>query len=248
MGIDLTKMKERLSQVQNKGNGESVFWRPNDGEQTIRIVPTSDGDPFKDYWFHYNLGENPGFLSPKKNFGEDDPLDSFVRDLFNENTDDSVKMAKDLMARRRFFSPVVVRGEEHKGVRLWGYGKTAYEKLLGLVLNPEYGDITDPEAGTDLIIGYGKPAGASFPQTSITPRRKSTPLCDDEDRSREMLDNIPEFEKVFTRKTPEEVGVMLDEYLSSEEQTEESSLETVYGDAKENVSEVDSAFKDLLSS
>jgi hypothetical protein len=33
---------------------------------------------FKEYWFHYNLGKNPGFLSPKKNFGEDDPLNDFV--------------------------------------------------------------------------------------------------------------------------------------------------------------------------
>jgi archaellum biogenesis protein FlaJ (TadC family) len=63
-----------------------------------------------------------------------------------------------------------------------------------------------------------------------------------------MLDNIPEFDKVFTRKTPEEVGVMLDEYLSSEDQTEDSSVETVYTSNSENVSEVDSAFKDLLSS
>ena len=71
MAIDLEKMKAKLNKLQNKGNGDSVFWRPEDGEQTIRIVPTADGDPFKDYWFHYNLGKNPGFLSPKKNFGEE---------------------------------------------------------------------------------------------------------------------------------------------------------------------------------
>ena len=57
--------------------------------------------------------------------------------------------------------------------------KTAYESLLGLVLNPEYGDITDPESGTDLVLTYGKPAGASFPQTKLTPRRRSSVLCDD---------------------------------------------------------------------
>ena len=69
MGIDLAKMKAKRDALENRG-GQSVFWRPEDGEQTIRIVPTPDGDPFKEYWFHYNLGKNPGFLSPKKNFGE----------------------------------------------------------------------------------------------------------------------------------------------------------------------------------
>ena len=153
MGIDLKKMREKLGRLQNGGRsgGKSNFWRPQDGEQTIRIVPTADGDPFKEYWFHYNLGQNAGFLSPKKNFGEDDPLNDFIRSLYQEGTEDSIKMAKSLNARQRFFAPVIVRGEENAGVRVWGFGKTVYEQLLNLVLNPEYGDITDPTEGTDPV-------------------------------------------------------------------------------------------------
>ena len=41
---------------------------------------------------------------------------------------------------------------------------------------------------------------------------------------------------------------MLDEYLSSEENTEASSVETSYGSSDGKASEVDSAFKDLLGS
>ena len=115
MGIDLAKMKAKRDALENRGNGKSAFWRPEDGETVIRILPTSDGDPFKEFWFHYNLGNNRGFLSPKRNFGEEDPLNDFVRKLFNEGTEDSVKMEKNLMARQRFFSPVIVRGEEEKG-------------------------------------------------------------------------------------------------------------------------------------
>ena len=247
MAIDFDKMKTKLDKLQNKGSQDSNFWRPEDGEQTIRIVPTSDGDPFKDFWFHYNVGKNPGFLSPKRNFGEADPLDSFVRELFDEGTEDSVKMAKNLMARQRFFSPVIVRGEEDKGVRIWGYGKMAYEKLLSLVLNPEYGDSTDSDEGTDLVIHYGKPAGASFPQTKITPRRKNSALCDEPERCKEMLENIPDFNTLFERKTPEEVGHMLDEFLAGEESAEERSKETTkYGDDKKT--DVDAAFEELLGS
>ena len=57
MGIDLNKMKAKLNAVQNRGSNakKSAFWRPEDGEQTIRILPTSDGDPFKEFYFHYNL-------------------------------------------------------------------------------------------------------------------------------------------------------------------------------------------------
>jgi hypothetical protein len=250
MAINLDKMRNKLDRAEGKGKrADSAFWKPQDGEQTIRILPMSDGDPFKEMWFHYNLGDNRGFLSPKKNFGEDDPLDSFVRKLFNEGTDDSVKMAKNLMARQRFFSPVIVRGEEEKGVRLWGYGKMAYKDLLSLVLNPDYGDITDPDVGTDLVIQYGKPAGASFPQTNITPRRRSSALCEESvggsEMSAEWLENIPEFDKVFSesRKTAAEVGQMLDEWLSGESAGNEDVEK--YGSNTKSV--VDEKLNQLLS-
>lgn len=246
MGIDLAKMKEKLNALENKGQGKSVFWRPEDGEQTIRIVPTADGDPFKEYWFHYNLGKNAGFLSPKKNFGEDDPLNDFVRQLYKDGSDESIKMAKNLSARQRFFAPVVVRGQEDQGVRLWGFGKTAYKELLNLVLNPEYGDITDVNEGTDLTIQYGKPPGAQFPQTSIIPRRRPSPLMDSEEKISTFLSQVPNFDEVFERKTPEQVQVMLDEFLLGESDAESVSSETSkYNGATKST--VDQAFDELLA-
>ena len=240
MGIDMTKMKAKYEALQNKGNGNrDLFWRPPDGESTIRIVPTPDGDPFREFWFHYNVGKNPGFLSPKRNFGDDCPLDSFVRQLYNEGTDDSIKLAKSLSARQRFFAPVVVRGEEDKGVRVWGFGKTAYAELLSLVLNPDYGDITDVDEGTDLVIHYGKPAGAQFPQTNITPRRRPSHLSDEEQKCATWLDSIPDFTTLFERKTPAQVQAMLDEFLLGEEAQADAGS-TDAGNS------VDKAFAELL--
>jgi len=246
MGIDMEKMRSRRQALDNKnGNGRENFWRPQDGETTIRIVPTPDGDPFKDYWLHYNVGNNPGFLSPKKNFGQDDALDAFVRKLYKEGTDESTKMAKSLSPRQRFYTPVLVRGEEDKGVRIWSFGKMAYEKLLNLILNPEYGDITDSETGTDLVIRYGKPAGASFPLTEITPRRRPSPLCEDEAQCAEWLDTIPDIDSLFVRKTPEEVETILDEYLSGNVDDNASGNVEKYN--TESGDSVDKAFSELLS-
>ena len=249
MGIDLAKMKAKRDALENRG-GNSAFWRPEDGETVLRILPTSDGDPFKEYWFHYNLGKNPGFLSPKKNFGEDDPLNDFVRQLYNEGSDESIKMAKNLNARQRFFSPVLVRGQEEKGVRLWGFGKTAYKELLNLVLNPEYGDITDTETGTDLQMTYGKPPGASFPQTKLVPRRRSSPLCEDltPDKCAELLDSIPDFTGLFERKTTSDVQTILDTFVNAQvDDPETVSSETEkYGKTTDGeANAVDTAFAEL---
>ena len=91
MGIDMSKMKERLTALNQRGEkGKNNFWRPKDGDTTIRIVPTEDGDPFRDFWFHYNVGKNAGFMCPKKNFGDYCPVCDFVRKLYNDGDEDSV--------------------------------------------------------------------------------------------------------------------------------------------------------------
>ena len=241
MALDLKKMKQKQVALQSKGNGKRWFWKPQDGDQTIRIVPDAGGDPFREFWFHYNLGDKPGFLSPKRNFGEDCPLDTFVRKLWEDGSDDSRELAKNLMAKQRFFSPVIVRGEEDQGVRLWGYSKTVYEKLLSLVLNPDYGDITDPESGTDLTLRYGKKSGAMYPSTDIDPRRHSSALTEDKELAKEFINTEIDYGTIFTRKTTSEVQEMLDEYLSDGE----GSVE-VEKYSTENT--VDKAFNALLAS
>lgn len=264
MGIDLNKMREKLGTLQNRGNGSggSNFWRPQDGKQTIRILPSADGDPFPSYHFHYNVGKNSGFLCPNKNFGEECPVCETAKQLYRAGDDGSVKIAKDLTARQRFFSAVLVRGEEMEGPKVWGYGKKVYENLLNLVLNPEYGDITDADTGTDLDLSYGKPAGASFPQTSLTPKRNTTPVCIDasEDECESLLARIPDLTSLFEKKSTEEVQKMLDEHFddsSPEEEPAGNDEIAVAGEAAKAVSaeaaaastgkkSVDEAFQELF--
>ena len=246
MAIDFKKMKAKLHALDNKGGSKNAaFWKPQDGDQNIRIVPTADGDPFKQFHFHYNVGKNPGFICPKKQHGKDCPVCNFAWHTYSEakasNDQETLKFAKTLFPKERYFSPVVVRGEEDQGVRLWGYGVMAYRELVQLVLNPDYGDITDTDTGTDLVINYGKPPGAQFPQTSITPRRRPSPMTSDSEVTARYLDQIPDFSSLFERKTPEQVQEMLDEFLLGEE----SAPTTASTPSGENA--VDKAFAELLS-
>jgi len=246
MAIDMSKMKERLEALKNRGkNSNNNFWKPQEGEQTIRLVCPSNGDPFRDFWFHYDVGASSGFLSPKRNFGEDCPLDTYVRALWTEGSEESKRMARKLSAKQRFFAPVLVRGEEDQGVKVWGFGKRAYETLIGLVLNPEYGDITDAESGTDLVVTYTKPAGASFPETKITPRRRSSVLLKDTAKAAELLESVPDFDEIFasSRKTKQEVQVILDDFLQS---NSDSDTQAEVTSVNVGSNAVEKAFSELL--
>ena len=150
------------------------------------------------------------------------------------------------MAKQRFFSPVLVRGEENEGVKVWGFSKTVYENLLQLVLNPDYGDITDPHDGTDLVITYGKAPGAMYPNTIITARRKSSKLCDDKEMTKEVLETEIEWDALFERKTPDQVSQMLDEYLLGEDGADSSDESTADNAGLEKSYSVDKAFAELV--
>ena len=71
MAINLEAMRAKLnaSKNGNKPAKNNPKWRPKEGDQTIRILPTSDGDPFKEFHFHYNVGKNPGIYCNKRNDG-----------------------------------------------------------------------------------------------------------------------------------------------------------------------------------
>ena len=70
---------------------------------------------------YYNVGKNPGFICPKKQHGKDCPVCNFAWHIYNEaktnNDAETLKLAKSLFPKKRFFSPVVVRGEEDQGDR-----------------------------------------------------------------------------------------------------------------------------------
>jgi len=252
--LNLEAMRAKLNASKNGGKStgkNSTMWKPKAGEQNIRILPTADGDPFREFHFHYNVGKNPGIYCNKRNDGGECPICDFASKLWRdgvENDDTTLKNeAKKMFARKRYYSPVLVRGSESEGVKIWAYGKTAYETLLGYVLDPDYGDITDPQTGTDIKLTYTLASGpGAFPKTALQPRRRPSVLCDDAIADcQELLDSVPVIDDLFDRKTTEQVQELLDTYLSSDSSAESSSSETTHY-KKPNTS-IDSAFNDFMA-
>ena len=253
MAINMDLMRQKLAALRGDTRGTSsetsVWFKPEEGETNIRIVPARDGDPLKEMFFHYNVGEHKGgVLCPKKNFGESCAICDFASQLWrdgSENNDDETKnLAKSLFVRTRYFSPVVIRGQESEGVKVYGYGKKAYEMLLGYILDPDYGDISDENHGTDIKLTYTKPTKpGAFPQTTLKMSRNTSPLTDSRGETETLLGSMPDFDTLFKRYTSAEVEAILNEQLSSDGSAEGSSRETTrYGS-----NPVDDAYNELLA-
>ena len=71
---------------------------------------------------HYGVGKFP--IVALTNWGEDDPIVEFSKKLRKSSESENWRLAKQLDPKMRVFAPVIVRGEEEKGVRLFEFSKT----------------------------------------------------------------------------------------------------------------------------
>ena len=225
--MDLNALKKKLDTLQTPqaGGGKidysTIFWKPSIGKQQIRIVPSAydASNPFTELKFHYGI-TNKVMISPS-NFGEKDPIALFANKLREgEYSKENYVLAKKLDAKNRIFVPVVVRGEEDKGTRLWQFGKLVYEELLALAVDDEIGDYTDIVGGRDLTVETVGPevTGTPYNKSSIRVRMKTSPLSEDAAQVEKWTAEQPNpKEGLFKVYTFDEMKSALEKWLSPED-------------------------------
>ena len=229
--MDLTMLKQKLDTLQSKPQGDqktdytTIFWRPTLGKQQIRIVPSTydSSNPFTELKFYYGI-TNKVMISPA-NFGDKDPIALFAGKLREgEYNKENYVLAKKLDAKNRVFVPVVVRGEEDKGVRLWQFGKTVYEELLALAVDEEIGDYTDIVNGRDLTVETVGPesTGTPYNKSSVRVRLKTSPLSEDASLVEKWCNEQPNpKDGLFKRYSFDEMKSALEKWLSPEDESED---------------------------
>jgi len=223
--MDLNAIKQKLDGLQQKQQTgpkkdySLIFWRPTVGKQQIRIVPSAINpkNPFTELKFYYGI-TNKVMISPL-NFGEKDPIALFASKLREEYTKENYVLAKKLDPKVRIFAPVVVRGEEDKGVRLWQFGKTVYEELLSLAVDDEIGDYTDIVNGRDITVETVGPesTGTPYNKSSVRVRLKQSALSEDSSLVEKWTKEQPDPTKEFKLFTFDEIKSALEKWLSPEE-------------------------------
>ena len=256
MAIDLEAIRNKLNQLSGNNSRRNTMWRPQEGEEHIvRLLsfPDNDGQPFKELWFYYNIGNNPGLLAPYQ-FGQPDPIQELINKLRDDASKESYELAKKLYPKMRSYAPVIVRGEEEKGVRLWSFGKTVYQSLLNIMLDEDYGDITDPTDGRDVKVVCTKPPGRMWATTEVRPRGRQS-LLSEAKQAKEWIDAIPSLDEMYTCKTYEELEKIVNDWLNGDDSEDSTDLGTSRG-SQETSAEVtvtsnkkykslDDAFADL---
>ena len=230
--MDINAIKQRLNALQSTNNTgkkekidySKVYWKPKEeGKYQIRIVPSklNPKNPFQEVFVHYGFSKFP--IYALTNWGEKDPIVEFAAQLRKTNDKENWSLAKKLDPKMRVFAPVIVRGEEEKGVRLWEFGKEIYMQLLGIAEDEDYGDYTDINEGRDFTVDVvkGDIGGRQGLKSSIRIKPKTTALSSDASMIQTFLKEQPVLLEIQRKMDFDALKEVLQNWLSPEDATED---------------------------
>jgi hypothetical protein len=220
--MDLKLIKQKLGALQSRGGSKSksaeFVWKAAIGKHQVRVVPSKfdKENPFKELFFHYGFGNRT--MLALTNFGEKDPIVEFAEKLMAQKpyVEENWKFGVKMMPKIQIFVPVIVRGEEEAGVKLWQFGKEVYMEMCKLAEDEEIGDFTDVMSGTDLIVETVGPdqSGRAFNKTTVRPKRTSSVLSEDPKEIEKWLKEQPEPTVIFDKPTYDQLKTALTEYMN----------------------------------
>jgi hypothetical protein len=231
--MNIEEVKKRLNKLQNKQSSNNSysdyansFWKPKaeEGKQVIRIVPYKHNKdfPFVELYFHFNVGKQR--MLALSNFGEADPIMELTNELRRSNDSEMKELAKNLSPKVRIFAPVIVRGEEDKGVRFWEFGKQVYMDLLGVMSDEDYGNITDVVSGRDITVEVTREKGKLYDSTFIRVKPNTSPLHENSKMVESFMENQKELINIYKRYSFDEMkSVLQNHMISLQGETEEKT-------------------------
>jgi len=255
MALDLDAIKAKLTELQTSSGGNrnsDVFWKPPTGKSQIRIVPYAfdKSNPFQELYFHYDIGKKT-MISPSS-FGRPDPVLEFAEQLKSTGDKEDWKMGRKMEPKFRCYAPVIVRGQESEGVKFYAFGKKIYSELLGVITDPDYGDITDLSGGRDVTIERIEPdKEGGYPSYNVRVKPNTTPATEDKNVADMIVNQQPELTKMFTELSYEDMKASLEEWLKPGEgaQATTTTKAPITGAKTANTTDdISTAFGDLFNS
>jgi len=153
------------------------YWVPDFGENLVRILPPVDGTLFyKKVGVHYRLVGSGMEFCPKLTEGASCPVCEVVDQLKRMNTPVAMQLVNRLAVVERYLMNVIPLKEgEEKVIRQYLAPKTVRLALLKIVLDPDYGDVTDLERGRNIVIEKVQASGG-FVNYSVRAKPRETSI------------------------------------------------------------------------
>ena len=204
MAIDLNALRMKHEQLNNPQSGNNTdflkkFYQIPEGTNAVRILPWKDDE--KEFYAETKIHRVTGPDGNVKNHhcrkihGESCPLCDLYYALWKTGRKEDEDLARQIKPRARYYMNILDR--ESGEVKILSIGVILFKKIIGAMLDEDFGDITDIEAGHDFKIV--KEMDGQWPKyDQSAPRPKSSPLGSKSEIATNMdtLHNIHELVKL----------------------------------------------------
>lgn len=237
-GTNLDKLRQVFNESNTGGGGSYNWWRPNWGDNVVRVLPAIDPDDvffletarhrINGEWF-YCLKFQP---DPETGRPQKCPICEARTRLFRSGDADLIKIAKDIKPKKQYLMNLVDRKDEDETkVHVFASGVKIWNKMVTTMLDDDI-DITDVEEGYDFLIKKEegpKTENGQFPSyDNSKAKRKATPLHEDPKVAKQILENRVELSEVPRFDEPAVLQGAVDAYIQS--LTDPTSNEEFYDD------------------
>lgn len=237
-GTNLDKLRQAFDATKTGGGGNVNWWRPNWGDNVVRVLPPINEE---DVFFHETArhrinGEWYYCLKykrdPETGRAMSCPICEARTRLFRSGDEDLIKVAKEIKPRKQFLMNIVDRkDDDDTQVHVYSAGVKIWNKMVTTMLDDDI-DITDVEEGYDFLIKKEEGPKTEFGQfptyDNSKARRKATPLHEDEETAKKILQDRHELSDIPNFDDPEVLQSAIDAYLQS--LTDSPASEEFYND------------------
>ena len=183
MAIDLEALRAKHEQLNNPAGANNnadflqKFYQIPEGSNAVRILPWKDDE--KEFYAETKIHRVPGPDGNVKNIhcrkvhGENCPMCDLYYALWKTGRKEDEDLARQIKPRARYYMNILDR--ESGDIKILSVGVILFKKIIGAMLDEDFGDITDVEKGHDFKIV--KEMEGQWPKYDQSqPRPKSSPL------------------------------------------------------------------------
>jgi len=210
MAIDLNKLRAKHEQLNNPQAGNSnsdflkKFYQIPEGSNAVRILPWKDEDRefYAETKIHRITGPDGNVKNHhcRKVHGEPCPICDVYFGLWKTGRKEDEDLARQIKPRARYYMNVLDR--DSGDVKILSVGVILFKKIVGAMLDEDFGDITDPQEGHDFKIV--KEMDGQWPKYDQSqPRPKASPLGSNSEVA-EIMDSLHEIHDLVKLEDYEE--------------------------------------------
>ena len=202
--VNLEKMKAFQEKLQG---GQSGFWVPKVGTNQIRVLPPLGNNDmfFLETIIHFLPGDMP--VRCLRAEGEECAVCILVDKLRKQEDDPKkVELSRRLEAKKRYLYYVVDLDDEESGIQVYSSGIKVMQQVSSYFADPEWGDLTDPKTGHDIILErLGSGLNTSY---IVKPKKSSSPIAE-----KYLSEDVKDLSTIIPVLSPQEVTNKLKQFI-----------------------------------